>query len=156
LRKSPGFTVVAVLALALGIASTTAIFSVVDTVLLHPLPYPESDRIVNVSLSQRSTGVGGGAVSPPDYLDWAAQNHVFTFMAAARGWQVNVSSGDRPERVRGNMTSGDFFSLFGVHAIAGRTLEPQDSTPGNDHVVVVGYALWIRLFGSDRGLIGRD
>src|SRR5438876_5679558 len=101
LRKSPGFTAVAALALALGIASMTAIFSVVDTVLLHSLPYPESDRILNVSLSQRSTGLGGGTVSPADYLDWTSQNNVFTYIAASRGWPVNISGGDRPDRVRG-------------------------------------------------------
>jgi putative ABC transport system permease protein len=156
LRKSPGFTAVAVMTLALGIASTTAIFSVVDTVLLHPLPYPESDRILDVSSSQRRTGVGGGAVSPADYLDWAEQSDVFTHMAASRGWPVNLSAGDRPERVRGTVASGDFFSLFGVHPVLGRTLTPQDSTPGNDHVVVLGYGVWARLFGSDRGLLGRD
>jgi len=156
LWKSPGFTVVAVIALALGIASTTSIFSVVDTVLLRPLPYPESNHILNVSLSQRSTGVGGGAVSPGDYLDWAAQNHVFSFMAASRGWQVNLSAGDRPERVRGTMATGDFFSLFGVRPVLGRTLLPEDNTPGNDHVVVLGYGLWTRVFGSDRGILGRQ
>ena len=119
LRNSPGFALVAVIALALGIASTTAIFSVVDTVLLHPLPYPEASHIFNVSLAQRSTGVGGGAVSPADYLDWAAQNHVFAYMAASRGWQVNLSGGDRPERIRGTMTTGDFFPLFDVRPVLG-------------------------------------
>jgi putative ABC transport system permease protein len=84
--RSPGFSAVAVIALALGIASTTSVFSVVDSVLLHALPYPESTRIIRVSTGQRSTGVGGGAVSPADYLDWAAQNDVFSFMAASRGW----------------------------------------------------------------------
>jgi len=155
LRKTPGFTAIAVMTLALGIGSTTAIFSVVDTVLLHPLAYPESDRILDISLSQRSTGVGGGAVSPADYLDWTARSDVFTYMAASRGWPVNLSGGDRPERVRGTMTSGDFFSLFGVRPVLGRTLTPQDSTPGSDHVVVLGYGVWTRLFGSDRGLLGR-
>jgi len=156
LRKSPGFALVAVVALALGIASTTAIFSVVDTVLLHPLPYPEANRIFNVSLAQRSTGVGGGAVSPADYLDWAAQNHVFAYMAASRGWQVNLSGGDRPERIRGTMTTGDFFPLFGVRPVLGRTLLPEDSTPGNDHVVVLGYGVWKRSFGSSPGLLGHN
>ena len=156
LRKSPGFTMVAVMALALGIASTTVIFSVVDTVLLYPLPYPESDRILNLSLSQRSTGLGGGTVSPADYLDWAAQNHVFTHIAASRGWQVNLGGGDRPERVRGTMASADFFPVFGVRPLLGRTLLPPDSTPGNDHVVVIGYGIWTRVFGADRGLIGRN
>src|SRR5882762_3217302 len=156
LRKSPGFTAVAVTTLALGIASSTAIFSVVDTVLLHPLPYAESDRILNVSLSKRRTGVGGGAVSPADYLDWAAQSDVFSYMAASRGWPVNIIGGDRPAQVRGTMTSGDFFPLFGVRPLLGRPLTPQDSTSGNDHVVVLGYGVWTRFFGADRGLLGRD
>jgi len=156
LRSSPGFTSAALIALALGIASTTAIFSVVDGVLLHALPYQDSNRILNVSTAQRSTGIGGGAVSPADYLDWAAQNDVFTSMAASRGWPVNVSAGDRPERLRGTVTNGDFFSLFGVQPLLGRTLLPQDSTPGNDHVVVLGHAAWNRIFGGDRKLIGRD
>ena len=156
LRKSPGFTAVAVTTLALGIASATAIFSVVDTVLLHPLPYAESDRILNVSLSERRTGVGGGAVSPADYLDWAAQSDVFSYMAASRGWPVNIIGGDRPAQVRGTMTSGDFFPLFGVRPLLGRPLTPQDSTSGNDHVVVLGYGVWTRFFGADRGLLGRD
>ena len=156
LRKSPGFTLTAIIALALGIASTTAIFSVVDTVLLHALPYPNSDRILAVSTSSRSTGVGGGAVSPADYLDWAAQNHVFSYMAASRGWPVNLSGGDRPERLRATVTSGDFFALFGVQPIIGRTLSPQDSTPGNEHVVVLSFGLWKRSFGADRGILGKN
>lgn len=156
LRKSPGFTAIAVIALALGIASTTSIFSVVDAVLLRPLPYPEANRILDISLMQRSTGVGGGAVSPGDYLDWAAQNHVFSYMAASRGWPVNLNSGDHPERVRGTATSGDFFSLFEIPPILGRTLTPQDSTQGNDHVLVLGYGLWKRSFGADPHVIGKD
>ena len=156
LRKSAGFTVVALIALTLGIASTTAIFSVVDSVLLRALPYPDSERILNVSAAQRSTGIGGAAVSPADYLDWSEQNHVFSVMAASRGWLVNLSAGERPERLRGTVTSGDFFSLFGVRPLLGRTLRPQDCTPGNDHVAVLGYGVWKRIFGGDRGLLGRD
>jgi putative ABC transport system permease protein len=154
--RSPGFSAVAVIALALGIASTTSVFSVVDSVLLHALPYPESTRILRVSAGQRSTGVGGGAVSPADYLDWAAQNDVFSFMAASRGWPINVSASDRPERLRGTVTSGDFFRLFDVRPLLGRSLDPQDSTPGNDHVVVLGYGVWTRIFGGDRSLLGRN
>ena len=129
LRKSPGFTFIAVTALALGIASTTAIFSVVDTVLLHPLPYSDSHRILNVSESQASTGEGGNAVAPGNYVDWAAQNHAFSYMAASRGWQVNLSGGDRPERVRGTMTSGDFFPLFGVRPVLGEPCCPRTARP---------------------------
>jgi putative ABC transport system permease protein len=156
LRKSPGFTLIAVAALALGIASTTAIFSVVDTVLLHPLPYPDANRILSVSESQRSTGEGGGAPSPANYLDWQSQNHVFTYMAASRSWPVNLTGSDRPERVRATMTSPDFFPLFGVRPVLGRTLLPDDNHAGNDHVVVMGSGLWKRRFGSDRNLVGRN
>ena len=155
LRKNPGFTLIALAALALGIASTTTIFSVVDAVLLHPLPYPDAGRILSISESQVSTGEGGAAVAPANYVDWAEQNHVFSYMAASRGWQVNLSGGDRPERVRGTMTTGDFFSLFGVRPVLGRTLLPEDSRPGNDHVLVLGNGLWRRSFGSDRSVLGR-
>jgi len=156
LRKSPGFTAVAVIALALGIASTTAIFSVVDVVLLHPLPYRDANRILSVGESQRSTGEGGDSPSPANFLDWQAQNHVFAYMAASRGWPVNLTGGDRPERVRGTMVSSDFFSLFGVPPILGRTLLPDDNHAGNDHVVVLGSGLWKRRFGSDPNLVGHD
>ncbi len=99
LRKGTGFTIVAVMALALGIASTTAIFSVVDEILLHPLPYPDSGRIVSVFQKLRSNGAYASA-SPANYLDWAAQNHSFSYMAASRGFQGNLSGGERPERIR--------------------------------------------------------
>jgi len=157
LRKTPAFTAVAIIALALGIASTTAIFSVVDVVLLHPLPYPQADRILRLGESQRSTGQGGGdSASPANYLDWAAQNHVFASIAASRGWPVNLTGGDRPERVRGVMATAGFFPVFGVPAMLGRTLLPADDAAGNDHVVVLGYGLWKRRFGSDRNLVGRN
>src|SRR5580698_1231846 len=156
LRKSPGFTFVAAAALALGIASTTAIFSVVDAVLLHPLPYPDSGRILSVRESDRTTGEPQDGPSPANYLDWQAQNHVFSYMAASRGWPVNLTGGDRAERVRGVMTSPDFFSLFGVSPVLGRTLLPDDDQPGNDHVVVLSGGLWRRRFGSDRNLVGRN
>ena len=156
LRKTPAFALLGTMVLALGIASTTGIFSVVDNLLLHSLPYPDSGRILSVSTAERSSGIAGGAVSPADYLDWETQNSVFSFMAASRGWPVNVNTGDRPERLRSTVTSGDFFSLFGVRPLIGRTLSRQDSRPGNDHVVVLGYGVWTRLFGGDHGLIGHD
>ncbi len=88
LFKSPAFTLVAILTLALGIAASTAIFSVVDAVLLHPLPYPHSEQIVTVSQTVRSTGVSTEDASPANFLDWSAQNSVFSAMACARGWQA--------------------------------------------------------------------
>jgi putative ABC transport system permease protein len=122
--------------------------------LLHPLPYPDSDRIVRVS--QTFKGLSTDDASPANYLDWVSQDHVFAEMAASRGWQGSLSTGDRPERVRGSMTTPSFFPLFGVAPILGRGLEPSDARPGNDHVVVLGYGLWQRYFAADRAIIGRD
>jgi putative ABC transport system permease protein len=156
LRKNPGFTAVAVLALALGIASTTAIFSVIDEVLLHPLPYPDSNHILNVSQADRVTGERAEVVSPANYLDYVAQNQVFSEMAAARAWDAALTGGDRPERVRGLMTTASFFPLFRVNPLFGRWLLPDDGKPGNEHVVVVGYNLWQRRFGADRNLVGQN
>jgi putative ABC transport system permease protein len=152
LRKSPGFAVVAVLTLALGIGANTAVFSVVDQVLLHPLPYPDSDRIAR--FTETFQGVDGDT-SPANYLDFLSQNRVFADMAASRGWQGSLSAGDRPERVRGAMATPSFFSLFGVNPILGRGLEASDARPGNDHVAVLGYGLWQRYFAADRAIIGR-
>jgi putative ABC transport system permease protein len=156
LRKSPGFTAVAVIALALGIASTTAIFSVVDSVLLHPLPYPQSDQIVYVSQTNRTTGEITGNFSPANYLDVAAQNHVFSVMAAGRGWPGNLSGSDRPERVRMTMTTASFFQLFGTAPMLGRVLQQADDNAGSDHVVVLSYGLWTRRYGADRALVGHN
>jgi putative ABC transport system permease protein len=159
LRKSPGFTVVAVVTLALAIGANTAVFSVVDQVLLHPLPFPDSDRIVKVS--QTFEGLSTNDASPANYLDWVSQNQLsenqaFAEMAASRGWQGSLSTGDRPELVKGTMTTPSFFPLFGVDPILGRGLEASDAQPGNDHVVVLGYGLWQRYFAADRAIVGRD
>jgi len=154
LCRNAGFTVVAVTTLALGIGASTAVFSVVDQVLLHPLPYPNSGRIVKVS--QTFKGVPADDASPANYLDWVSQNHVFAEMAASHGWQGSISTGDRPERVKGTMTTPSFFPLFGVAPVLGRGLEESDARPGSEHVVVLGYGLWQRYFAADRAIVGRD
>ncbi len=156
LRKNPGFTVVAVMALLLGIASSTVIFSVVDGVLLRPLPYPDSERIVSVSQNTRSTGVSRRAASPAVYLDWLAQNHVFSDIATSRGGQGNLTEGDRPERLPSATTSASLFRVFGIAPLLGRTLQPSDEKAGNANVVVLSQGLWERRFGSDRSVIGRS
>ena len=156
LIKSPGFTFVGVATLALGIAANTAIFSVVDAVLLHPLPYPEADQIVTMSQTVRSTGVSTEDASPANFLDWQAQNSVFSAMACGRGWQANLSGGEEPERIPAAMVSSQFFSLFGARPVLGRTLGPNDAKPGSSHVVVLSEKLWARWFGSDPGVVGRD
>lgn len=153
LVKSPGFTLAAVTMLALGIGASTAVFSVVDQVLLHPLPYPESDRIVR--FTETYEGVDGDT-SPANYQDSLSQNQVFASMAAARGWQGSLSTWDRPERVQGTMATPSFFSLFGVSPMFGRGLQSGDAQPGNAHVAVLGYGLWQRYFAGDRTILGRN
>lgn len=154
LAKNLGFTAVATIALALGIGSTTAIFSVIDQVLLHPLPYPDEERLVRVS--ETFEGKMTDDASPANYIDWVAQDHVFAEMAASRGWQGSMTAGDRPERVKGTMATPSFFPLFGVRPILGRGLVASDAAPGHDHVVVLGYGLWQRDFAGDRAIVGRE
>ena len=154
--KNPGFTFAALVTLALGIASSTAIFSVIDGVLLRPLPYPDSEKIMILHPITGSTGEPGGANAPGNYLDYAAQNGVFSHMAASRGEQANLSEGDHPERVRGTMVTSSFFPLFGVSPILGRALQPSDEQPGHNHVVVLSSELWARRYASDRDIIGRE
>ena len=139
LFKSPAFTIVALVTLGLGIASSTAIFSVVDAVLLHPLPYPDSERIVTVSQSVRSTGISTQDASPANFIDWAAQNSVFSAMACMRAWQANLSGGEEPERIRATMASSQFFTLFGVSP-PGRAFGRGRET-GNTSVVVLSHGL---------------
>jgi putative ABC transport system permease protein len=156
LLKSPAFTIVAVVTLGLGIAASTAIFSVVDAVLLHPLPYPDSEGIVTVSQTVRSTGVSTQDASPANFIDWASQNSVFSAMACTRGWQANLSGGEEPERIRATMASSQFFTLFGVNPTLGRAFGIQDAKPGNARVVVLSHELWSRRYGADRNVIGHD
>ncbi len=139
LLKSPGFTFVAVVTLALGIAASTAIFSVVDAVLLHPLPYPHSEEIVTVSETARSTGVSNDNASPANFIDWAAQNSVFSTIACMNGTQRNLSGGEQPERVRTSMVSSQFFALFQTAPLLGRALGPSDAQPGHAQGVVLGH-----------------
>jgi putative ABC transport system permease protein len=156
LVKNPGFTFAALITLALGIASSTAIFSVIDGVLLRPLPYLDSEKIMVLHPTTRSTGEPGSANSPANYLDYAAQNGVFSHMAASRLDPTSLSDGDRPERVRGTMATSSFFPLFGVSPILGRTLLPSDEQPGHNLVVVLSSELWARRYASDREIIGRE
>jgi putative ABC transport system permease protein len=156
LRKNPGFTIAALLALMLGIASSTAIFTVVNGVLLKPLPYPNEHEIVTLSQTVRSTGISFHDSSPANYIDWASQNDVFAVLAASRGTQVTLNYGDHPERLRMTTASANFFPLFGINPILGRTFGLQDARPGNDHVVVLAYDIWQRLFGGEAEAIGRQ
>jgi putative ABC transport system permease protein len=151
LRRNPGFTTVAVLTLALGIGANTAIFSVVNAVLLRPLPYPSPERIVVVG--QRWMG-GGGDFSPPDYLDIAAENRVFAQMAAYKDSNFDLTLAHLPERVAGTVVSVGFFRVFGVEPFLGRSFLPSDGGMGV-RGVVLSYAVWQAAFGGKEGILGR-
>ena len=155
LRRSPGFTATAISVLALGIGASTAIFSVVNTVLLKPLPYPDPDRIVML-LNAGPQGNFPGA-SVPKYNVWRAQTQVLDDVAAYDngGPGVNVGGGDRPERVKGIHVSHEFFRLFGAPIALGRTFTPDEDRPRGGNVVVIADGLWRRRFGADPSIVGK-
>ncbi|HEV3254237.1 MAG TPA: ABC transporter permease [Candidatus Acidoferrales bacterium] len=156
LAKSPGFAAVAVLTLALGIGANTAIFSVVNAVLLRPLPFPDSDRIVMVWELDPNREVTRGIASPAEFLDWRKQNHVFSHISAWRAWFYNLTGNGEPEQVLGIRASYDFFDVLGVHPALGRAFLPEEETPGRDQVVVISDGLWVGHFGADPRVIGQS
>jgi predicted permease len=155
--KSPGFTAVAVLTIALGIGVNTAMFSVVHGVLLQSLPFQNPDKIV--MLWMRFTGIGipkdRNAVSVPEFMDLRQHSKVFSHLAAINTDSFNISAGDRPEHVDGAAVSASFFPLLGVQPILGRAFVADEETPGRDTVALISYGLWQRRFGSDPSLPGR-
>ncbi|HEX4439091.1 MAG TPA: ABC transporter permease [Thermoanaerobaculia bacterium] len=158
LARNPGFAVAALLVLALGIGANAAIFSVVNGVLLEPLPYPEPSRLVRVWHTPPPEGFPGlktFAVSPANYLDWEAQNQVFEKMAIIGFTSLNLTGDRAPESVRAARVSGDFFAVLGSKPLLGRTLGPGDAENGG-RVIVLGHAFWQSHFGGDPGVVGRD
>ncbi len=155
LIKRPGFVAVAVVTLAFGIGANTAIFSVVDAVLLSPLSFPEPERIVVVDGTNLNLGIPeGGATSVPDFSDWHSQSSSFEQIAAfVTGGTVLVTN-DEPERVRGTSVTADFFSLFRTAPLKGRLLQDDEFKEGNDYVAIVSHALWQRRFGGSDSVIG--
>ena len=155
LVKNPGFSLVAVLTLALGIGASTAIFSVVNTVLLRPLPYKEADRLVMVRSYNQSRGFNADPVSPLDFADWRSQSHVFERMAASTDAMYTLTGAGEPVPIIAYQFSADYFPVLGVAPLLGRTFLPEEEQAGKDHVVVLSYSLWQQRFGGDRGLVGK-
>jgi predicted permease len=155
LRKSPGFTAVAVLTLALGIGANTAIFSVVNGVLLRPLPYPNSNRLAQVWSTNPHTNPWGDWVSYPDFVDWRAQNKVFEGLLAYRTWLTNITGGDHPDAVLAVLASSNLFSVLRSQPLLGRSFLPGEDKPGHNFVVVLSDALWRSRFGADPHLVGK-
>jgi putative ABC transport system permease protein len=155
LRKSPGFTAITVLTLAFGIGANTAIFSVVDAVLLRPLPYREPERLVSLFESKTPNDLSSRlGVAPGNFLDWRAQNRVFTQMGAASLPGFNITGTDRPERVAGAALSSGMLRLLGLRPALGREIEPSDDRIDADRVVMISHALWRARFGGDPRVIG--
>ena len=155
LMKSKGFTAVAAVTLAIGIGANTAIFSVIDTILLRPLPYREPGRLVR--LYETEAAPGDYPFAGPDFLDWKTQNHTFQDMTLF-SWagDMNLSGEGRPDHVLGVPTEANFFSLLGVTPMLGRTWAPGEDQPGKDQEVILSYSLWRAHFGGDPGVVGRN
>lgn len=154
LRSQPGFTIVAVAALALGIGANTAIFTIVDAVLLQPLPYPQPDRIMK--LVRKFPGGTGDSISIPKYMVWR-QNHVFESMALydQSGPGLSLGNGDRPEQVKGVHVSQEYFRVLGVSPAIGRTFTENEDKPGGPAVAIIAYSLWQSHFAGDPQIAGR-
>jgi putative ABC transport system permease protein len=155
LRQNPGFILVALLTLALGIGANTTIFSVVRGVLLRPLPYPAPERLVRVFESRDGSH---GSVSPPDYVDWRDQSDVFAGLATLNsGSSFALTGGTGPaQQVDGASVTPNFFSVLGVAPVLGSDFVPADGVVGQNHVVLLGYGLWRRRFGGDPTIVGRS
>jgi putative ABC transport system permease protein len=156
LRKAPGFTAVAVITLALGIGANTAIFSIVDAVMLRPLPYPEPDRLMFMTemALQRNGTMTEGAVSYPDFFDWRAGNHVFEAMASYRNDDFTLIGSGDPMHISGETVSNEFFSVLQVPPFLGRGFLPEEEKAGT-RVVVLSHELWQSAFAADRNIVGR-
>jgi putative ABC transport system permease protein len=155
LLKTPGFTAAAVIALALGIGANTAIFSVVNAVLLRPLPFQQSDQLVMVWEKRAQLGRERNVVSPPDFNDWRAQNQVFEDMAAFSGQGFNLGASTQPERIQGAGVSPSLFSILRVQPLMGRAFQAEEDRPTSNPVVIIGSALWQRSFASDPEIVGK-
>jgi putative ABC transport system permease protein len=155
LRKNPGFTAVVVITLALGIGATTAIFTVVNGVLLRPLPYPHPEELVYV---QENFGASGGIsdyVSNKEFVAWRNQSRTLSLIAAYKYSSLNLTGSGEPERITCALATSKLFSLLGVHAVLGRVFLPDEDRPGSPPVAILSDALWKRRFGGDPSVIGK-
>jgi putative ABC transport system permease protein len=155
LRRNPGFTFVAVLTLALGIGANTAIFSVVNGVLLNALPYPQPEQLAMVWCDNRRQGIPDDITSYPNFVDWRDRNKTFQGMAGVVPERLNLTGVGEPEEIRAANVSTNFFQLIGVSPVRGRRFTAEEEKPGNDKVVILSHALWQRRFGGDPGILNR-
>ena len=155
LWKRPGFSTIVVLTLALGIGANTAVFSVINAVLLRPLPYREADRVVTLWQNNSKAGIARNGVSPANFIDWSEQSNSFEALAGIEPSGFSLVGDGEPERLRATLVTSGFFQAAGTDALLGRTLTAEDYQPGKDRVVVLGHGLWQRRFGGDSSIVGR-
>ncbi len=157
LRKSPGFAVVAMVTLALGIGASTAIFSVIENVLMEPFPYPDSQRFVSVQIhdTERNQPGGRAGYSGPEFLDYVAQNHVFDRVIANDGGDVLYTYGEGTDRFSGGFVTPGTFEFLGLPALLGRVMQPADYEPGAPPVFVLRYKTWVNRFNADPSILNK-
>jgi len=156
LAKSPGFTAVAILTLALGIGANTAVFSLINALLVRPLPYQQPSRLVLIWERFATLGLDRIPVSPAEYLDLEKQFQSSTGLAAFTFQRFNLGGGDVPERISGAAVSPSLFSLLGVEPIKGRTFAREEQGQGHDDIIVISDRLWKRRFNSNPALVGKS
>jgi predicted permease len=155
LRKNPGTTMVIVLSLAIGIGANSAVFSVVDALMLRPLPYPQPDRLAAIWLHSPGIGIFRDWPSPGQYIDIQNENHSFAEMSISRLTSFTLTGRDQPERIAGMRTSSGLLHMLGARPLLGRVLLPEDDKPGKPAVAILSYNVWKRLFNSDPKIVGR-
>src|SRR5215831_2280376 len=153
MRKSPGFTIVAVLTLALGIGANTAIFSVVNGVLLNPLPYPHSEELI--ALGESKPNFQNGSISYPNFRDWQKENQTFSSMAIFRGYAFNLTGQGDAEQIRGQLISSDLFPMLGIQPLLGRNLTRGEDEIGAAPTALISQGLWQRKFGASHEILGK-
>ncbi len=154
LSKNPGFTAIAILTLALGIGANTALFSVVNGVILNPLPFPNPDELVAVYT--KSPTFQESSISYPNFLDWQKDNHSFASLSAFRSDDFNMTGAGEPERVHTHMISAEFFTALGMQPLLGRTFRPEEDKAGAGPVAILSDGLWNRKFGSAQDALGKN
>jgi putative ABC transport system permease protein len=158
LMKNPGFALMAAIIMALGIGANTAIFSIVNKVLLEPLPFRDADRVVQIWHTPPQSSFPGMttfAISPANFLDWQKENHVFDKMALYSGARFDITGAGKPEAIGAGTVSSDFFSALGVEPLHGRVFRPEESTPGQNHEVILSFKFWQTHYAADPGAVGK-
>src|SRR5436305_3776796 len=156
LRKTPGLTATIILSLAIGIGANTAIFSVVDALLLRPLPYPQADRLAVLWLRSPGLGIPQDWPSPGQFIDIQQQSRSFEALCLSQGTNMNLTGREQAERIDVLRTGSALFPMLGAQPLLGRLLLPSEDKPGGPDVAILSYAAWQRFFGGDPRIVGQS